>query len=74
MGCPAQSIPPVARFPQLPIFSVTTSYGRIDFLLERGRVDWERLHGGATAIPVADTRVLVAAAEDAWALRREFKT
>jgi hypothetical protein len=60
-------------FPLLPLVSVTTSYGRVDCLLERGRLDWERLRQSSVTIPVADAHVLVAARADAWALRRQFK-
>jgi hypothetical protein len=68
-----REIPRVQDFPLLHLVSVTTSYGRIDSLLERGRHDWERLRQFSVTIPVADAGVLVAARADAWALRRQFK-
>jgi hypothetical protein len=68
-----QAIPPVRDFPLLHLLSVDTCYGRIDCLLERGRVDWERLGRSAVRIPVADVSVRVAAQADTWALRRRFK-
>jgi hypothetical protein len=68
-----RAIPRVRDFPLLHLVSVTTSYGRVDCLLERGRVDWERLRQCAVRIPVADAGVLVAARADARALRRQFK-
>jgi hypothetical protein len=55
------------------LLPVTTSYGRVDCLLERGRLDWDRLRRSAVRIPVADGSVLVAARTDVWALRRRFK-
>lgn len=68
-----RAVPPVRDFPLLHTVSVTTSYGRVDCLLERGRLDWERLRKSSATIPVADAGVLVAARADAWALRRRFK-
>ncbi len=68
-----RAIPRVQDFPLLHLVGVTTSYGRVDCLLERGRLDWERLHQSAVMIPVADAGVPVAARADAWALRRQFK-
>jgi hypothetical protein len=67
------AVPPVQDFPLLHLVSVTTSYGRVDCLLERGRLDWERLRQSSVTIPVADAGVLVAARADAWGLRRQFK-
>jgi hypothetical protein len=63
----------VRDFPLLHLVSVSTSYGRVDCLLERGRLGWGRLRQSAVSIPVADAGVLVAARADAWALRRQFK-
>jgi len=63
----------VRAFPTLHSVSLTTSYGRIDCLLERGRIDWERLRRSAVRIPVADAGVLVAARAEVRALRRRFK-
>ena len=68
-----RAVPPARDFPLLHLISVTTCYGRIDCLLERGRLDWQRLHRNSVTIPVADKGVLVAARADAWALRRQFK-
>jgi hypothetical protein len=68
-----RAVPPVRDFPLLDMVSVTTRYGRVDCLLERGRADWERLRQSSVRIPVADAGVLVAARADAWALRRHFK-
>jgi hypothetical protein len=69
----SRAVPPVRDFPLLDLVSVTTSYGRVDCLLERGRVDWERLRKSSVRIPVADAGVLIAARADAWALRRQFR-
>jgi hypothetical protein len=68
-----RAVPPVRDFPLLHLVSVTTSYGRVDCLLERGRADWERLRKSSVRIPVADAGVLVAAQADTWALRRQFR-
>jgi len=73
MALRPRAVPPLRRFPLLHAASVATSYGRIDCLLERGRVDWERLRRPSVVIPVADAAVVVAARADAWALRRRFK-
>jgi hypothetical protein len=70
---PARPVPRVRDFPLLHLVGVTTSYGRVDCLLERGRLGWGRLRQPAVSIPVADAGVLVAARADAWALRRQFK-
>jgi hypothetical protein len=68
-----RAVPPVRDFSLLHLVSVTTSYGRVDCLLERGRADWERLRQSSVTIPVADAGVLVAARADAWALRHQFR-
>jgi hypothetical protein len=73
MALRPRAVPPGRDFGLLPLVSVTTSYGRVDCLLERGRLDWVRLRQSAVTIPVADAGVLVAARADAWALRRQFK-
>jgi hypothetical protein len=66
-------VPAVHRLRELSVTTVLTSYGRVDCLLDRGRRDWGRLRRGAGYVAVADALVLVAGAEDAWALRRQFK-
>ena len=66
-------VPPPHRLAGLPIVTIPTSYGRVDCLLERGRRDWARLREAGGPVAVADVNVLVASAEDAWALRRRFK-
>jgi hypothetical protein len=66
-------VPPARRLCQLSVARVTTSYGRVDCLLQRGREDWDRLARNAKMINVADVGVLVASAADAWALRHRFK-
>lgn len=67
------TVPPPHRLAEQDIVTVTTSYGQVDCLLERGRRDWARLYENAGPVAVADVRVLVASAGDAWALRRRFK-
>ncbi len=66
-------IPAVHRLHDLSVTTVISSYGRVDCLLERGRRDWDPLRQGAGHVAVADAPVLVASADDAWALRRRFK-
>ena len=73
MALRPRAVPPVRDFPLLHTAGVITSYGRIDCLLERGRLDWQRLRRSSVMIPVADAGVLVAGRADAWALRRRFK-
>jgi hypothetical protein len=68
-----RAVPRVWDFPLLDLVGVPTSYGRVDCLLERGRVDWVRLRQSSVRIPVADVGVLVASGADVRALRRQFK-
>jgi hypothetical protein len=67
------AVPQAARLADLDIVTVMTSYGKIDCLLRRGRVDWNRLRGAADVRLVAGAEVVVAASSDAWSLRRQFK-
>jgi hypothetical protein len=67
------AVPPVHRLRDLSVAGAVTSYGRVDCLLERGRRDWDQLRRDAGYVAVADAPVLVASADDAWALRRRFK-
>jgi len=73
MALRPRTIPPVWDFPLLPLVQVDTCYGRIDCLLERGRLDWDRLRVSSARVPVADVSVRVAARADTSALRRRFK-
>jgi hypothetical protein len=66
-------VPAGWRLSALDIATVATSYGKIDCLLERGRLDWQRLRASAGMIPVAGVGVLVAGKTDARDLRRQFK-
>ncbi len=68
-----REVPRVRALPWLDLLSVVTAYGRVDCLLERGRLDWQRLRESTVRIPVADVDVPVAAQADVWALRRQFK-
>lgn len=68
-----QTVPAVHRLRDLSVATAVTCYGRVDCLLERGRCDWDQLCRGAGFVDVADVAVLVAGADDAWALRRWFK-
>lgn len=67
------AVPALHRLREISIATVFSSYGKIDCMLERGRRDWEWLRQGAGRVPVADVRVLVASAADAWALRARFR-
>lgn len=67
------AVPSAWRMSQLHTVSVATAYGKLDCLLERGRLDWDRLVRSAVFIPVADVPILVAGCEDALDLRRKFK-
>ena len=66
-------VPKVRALPWLNVLRVVTSYGIVDCLLERGRLDWQKLCQSAVRIPVTDVDVPVAAQADVWALRRRFK-
>jgi hypothetical protein len=68
-----QEVARVRALPWLNVLRVVTSYGIVDCLLERGRLDWQKLSQSAVRIPVADVDVPVAAQADVWALRRRFK-
>jgi hypothetical protein len=68
-----RSVPPAWRMSSIEIATVRTSYGKIDCMLERGRLDWPRLRASAALIWVADVSVLVAAEHHARDLRRRFK-
>jgi hypothetical protein len=67
------SLPATWRMAALNVATVATSYGMMDCLLERGRLDWRRLRESASVIAMADVGVLVAGTADAWDLRRRFK-
>jgi hypothetical protein len=66
-------VPTPSAMGGLDVVSVLSSYGKLDALLERGRLDWDRLRANAGSYILVDATVLVASAEDAWALRRAFK-
>ena len=67
------AVPQAARLAMLDIVTIMTSYGKIDCLLRRGRLDWERLRKNADVMLVAGAEVMVAASSDAWKLRCRFK-
>jgi hypothetical protein len=69
----AQVVPPASRLAVLDIVTIMTSYGKIDFLLRRGRLDWDRLRRNSDVLVVAGAELVVAASSDAWNLRRRFK-
>jgi hypothetical protein len=68
-----QAVPQAARLAGLDIVTIMTSYGKIDCLLGRGRLDWHRLRRNSDVLPVAGAELVVAASSDAWSLRRHFK-
>ena len=68
-----QAVPQAARLAGLDIVTIMTSYGKIDCLLRRGRLDWDRLRRNSDVLPVAGAELVVAASSDAWSLRRHFK-
>ena len=57
----------------LDVVTIMTSYGKVDCLLQRGRLDWDRLFRNSDVMLVAGAEVTVAASSDAWNLRRRFK-
>jgi hypothetical protein len=67
------AVPQTCRLAMLDIVTIVTSYGKIDCLLQRGRLDWDRLRTNADVMLVAGAEVVVAAASDAWKFRRRFK-
>ena len=67
------AVPAVHRLRDVPVATIFSSYGRVDCMLERGRCDRESLRRNAGYVAVADVRVLVASAADAWALRKRFR-
>jgi hypothetical protein len=68
-----EAVPALHRLREISVATVFSSYGRVDCMLERGRCDWESLRQNAGFVAVADVRVLVASAADAWALRKRFR-
>jgi hypothetical protein len=68
-----EAVPAVQRLREVSVATVFSSYGRVDCMLERGRCDWQLLSQNAGYVAVADVRVLVASAADAWALRKRFR-
>jgi hypothetical protein len=67
------AVPQPGRLPILDIVTIATSYGKIDCLLQRGRLDWDRLVRNSDVMLVAGAEVVVADSSDAWNLRRQFK-
>jgi hypothetical protein len=67
------AVPQPARLAMLDIVTIMTSYGKIDCLLQRGRIDWDLLLRNSDVMQVAGAEVTVAASSDAWNLRCRFK-
>src|ERR1700691_2932816 len=73
MALQPHAVPQSARLAMLDIVTIMTSYGKIDCLLRRGRLDWDRLRTNADVMLVGGGEGVVAASSDAWKLRRRFK-
>jgi hypothetical protein len=73
MALRPHTVPRARDLPLLHLAGVSTCYGRLDCLLERGRLDWDRLSRPSRMIPVADVGVRVAALADTWALKHRYK-
>jgi hypothetical protein len=70
---PSLLSPSPAAIEAADVWSTMTRYERLDVLFERARQDGQALRQRATPIQVLDIEVLVASADDAWALRDRFK-
>jgi len=66
-------VPSVGRLQLASVVSLATSFGPVDLLLERGRIDHLALRTESTLIDVAGVPVPVASAAAALALRLRFK-
>jgi hypothetical protein len=67
------AVPQASRLAILDIVTIMTTYGKIDCLLRRGRLDWDRLVRNSDVMLVAGAEVIVADSSDTWKLRRRFK-
>jgi hypothetical protein len=56
------------------VWSAATIYGTLDVLIDRARKDGDSLREAAGPVRVSDVNVVVASADDAWALRHRFKS
>jgi hypothetical protein len=65
--------PPARVLATADLVQVRTSYGKLDCLLARGRLDWAKLTAGAEAFEVCGVPVLTASAADLRALRARYK-
>ena len=66
-------VPAPRSFAAADLVSVRTGYGTLDCLMERGRLDWDRLRAGARPFDLCGVRVLVASADDIRLLRARYK-
>jgi hypothetical protein len=73
LALPSYAVPPATRMAMLDLVTIMTTYGKVDCLLQRGRLDWDRLFRKSDVMLVAGAEVTVAASSDAWNLRRRFK-
>src|SRR5260370_21476642 len=58
------AVPQPARLAMLDIVTIMTSYGKIDCLLQRGRLDWDPLLSTSDVMPVAGAAAPVAPSPD----------
>lgn len=63
----------VGPLESLEVATVLTSFGSIDVLVERGRLEFAALRGNAELADVHGVGVAVASRDDAWRLRRRYK-
>jgi len=70
MAVPGQGM---GRLETREVATVVTSYGPVDVLVERGRLEFETLRRSAVNVDVYGVRVPIASRADAWRLRRRHK-
>ena len=73
LGARARSWPTYRQLEQVDLLTVSTSFGPIDLLTQRGRKEYHSLRVGATAVPVLGVPVPVASLADVRRLKRRFK-
>jgi hypothetical protein len=73
LGAHARSWPTKRQLEHRELVTVSTSFGPIDLLTQRGREEYHSLRVGATAVPVLEVPVPVASPADVLRLKRRFK-
>jgi hypothetical protein len=71
LGVPTQSY--LAALCAREVLTISTTYGKLDLMLETGRRDWRVLSRHAHCFEIAGTQVTVASLADTVALRDRFK-